>query len=108
MKRSFGWIRRLPSRKYQASFPHPARSEARVNAPSTFTHRSDAETWLGMQERAIAMGVRVSPEEEEARRPKVHTLQEVYDRFLTQRPQPLALSTITGYEQDWRLRILPH
>ncbi len=106
--RRFGSVRRLPSKRYQATFSRPDGTGDRVSAPSTFTHKSDAETWLKLQERAIELGVWVSPEEEEARRPTIHTLQEVYDRFLTQRPQPLALSTITGYEQDWRLRILPH
>ena len=27
---------------------------------------------------------------------------------MAQRPRPLALSTLTAYEQDWRLRIVPH
>ncbi|WP_139651010.1 hypothetical protein [Tessaracoccus massiliensis] len=79
-----------------------------MKAPVTFTHKSDAEHWLRLQERAIERGEWLSPEEEEARRPKLHTLQETFDRFLTQRPRTLALSTVTGYEQDWRLRIVPH
>lgn len=106
--RRFGYIRRLPSKRYQASFTHPDNPGRRVVAPTTFTHRSDADHWLGAQERAIERGEWLAPEEVEARRPKVRTLQETYDRFLAQRPRPLALSTLTAYEQDWRLRIVPH
>ncbi|MBB1483059.1 hypothetical protein H5392_04185 [Tessaracoccus sp. MC1865] len=79
-----------------------------MTAPTTFTHKSDAEHWLLMQERAIERGEWRSPEEVEASLPVVHTLQETYERFLAQRPRPLALSTATAYEQDWRLRIVPH
>lgn len=107
--RRFGSIRRLPSKRYQASFEHPdLEGRKRVKAPVTFTHKSDAESWLRQQERAIERGEWLSPEEKEARRPQIHTLQETYDRFLAQRPRPLALSTMTSYEQDWRLRIVPH
>ena len=76
-------------------------------APITFTHKSDAEHWLRLQQRAIERGEWPSPEEEAAQRPELHTLQETYERFLAQRPRPLALSTLTAYEQDWRLRIVP-
>lgn len=108
MRRGFGWVRKLPSNRYQASFPHPLTPGERIKAPSTFSHKGDAEHWLRMQERAIERGEWLSPEEVEARRPKVRTLLETYDRFLAQRPRPLALSTLTAYEQDWRLRIVPH
>lgn len=108
MRRGFGWVRKLPSDWYQASFPHPLTPGERIKAPSTFSHKGDAEHWLRMQERAIERGEWLSPEEVEARRPKVRTLQETYGRFLAQRPRPLALSTLTAYEQDWRLRIVPH
>ncbi|GAA4892109.1 hypothetical protein GCM10025789_06350 [Tessaracoccus lubricantis] len=79
-----------------------------MTAPTTFTHKSDAEHWLLMQGRAIERGEWRSPEEVEASLPVVHTLQETYERFLAQRPRLLALSTATAYEQDWRLRIVPH
>ena len=106
--RRFGLVRKLPSQRYQASFVHPHDRGRRVTAPVTFSHKSDAEHWLRMQERAIERGEWLAPEEVEARRPTLRTLQETYDRFLAQRPRPLALSTLTAYEQDWRLRIVPH
>lgn len=43
-KRSFGTIRRLPSKRYQASYIGP--DMARHNAPGTFTARADAEGWI--------------------------------------------------------------
>lgn len=105
--RRFGSIKRLPSGRYRASFVHPHDSTRRVAAPITFTHKGDAEHWLRLQQRAVERGEWRSPEEE-VRRPQQRTLQETYDRFLAQRPRPLALSTLTAYEQDWRLRIVPH
>lgn len=106
--RRFGSVKRLPSQRYRASFVHPHDSARRVAAPITFTHKGDAEHWLRLQQIAIERGEWLSPEEVEARGPQLRTLQEVYERFLTQRPRPLALSTKTAYEQDWRLRIVPH
>ncbi len=105
--RQFGSTKRLPSQRYRASFVHPHDSTRSVAAPITFTHKSDAEHWLRLQQRAIERGEWLSPEEEAAQRPELHTLQETYERFLAQRPRPLALSTLTAYEQDWRLQIVP-
>lgn len=50
-KRSFGTIRRLPSKRYQASYVGP--DLARHNAPETFTSKMDAEGWLTMERRLI-------------------------------------------------------
>jgi integrase len=43
-RRSFGWIRKLPSRRYQASYIGP--DLGRHSAPDTFETRMDAEGWL--------------------------------------------------------------
>jgi hypothetical protein len=43
-KRSFGTIRRLPSKRYQASYVGP--DLARHSAPGTSTSKVDAEGWL--------------------------------------------------------------
>lgn len=56
-----------------------------------FSHRADVGHWLIVQQRAIERGEWRSPEEGEAQRPKLRTLQGTYDRFLRQRTQPLAL-----------------
>lgn len=50
-KRSFGTIRRLPSKRYQASYIGP--DMARHNAPGTFTARADAEGWIALERRLI-------------------------------------------------------
>jgi integrase len=50
-KRSFGNIRRLPSKRYQVRFTAPDGSY--VKAPRTFAARIDAEAWLVNQRRAI-------------------------------------------------------
>ena len=43
-RRGFGAIRRLPSRRYQASYVGP--DTRRYKAPATFETREDAEAWL--------------------------------------------------------------
>ena len=50
-KRSFGTIRRLPSKRYQASYVGP--DLARHNAPGTFTSKADAEAWVALERRLI-------------------------------------------------------
>ena len=46
-KRSFGAIRRLPSKRYQASYIGP--DLARHVAPETFTAKIDAEGWIAAE-----------------------------------------------------------
>ena len=45
--RGFGFVRRLPSKRWQASYVGP--DLARHVAPSTFTSKADAEGWLGAE-----------------------------------------------------------
>lgn len=58
-RRSFGYIRRLPSKRYQASYTGPDMD--RHNAPITFTGAGDAEAWLVDERRLIEAGVWKSP-----------------------------------------------
>jgi integrase len=53
-RRSFGAVRKLPSGRYQASYLDP--HGTRVNAPSTFTAKTDADAWLAVQRAAIETG----------------------------------------------------
>jgi len=53
-RRSFGAIRRLPSKRYQASYAGP--DLQRHTAPITFTSAADAETWLVDERRLIESG----------------------------------------------------
>lgn len=53
-RRGFGHLRRLPSRRYQASYLGP--DGDRHIAPTTFQTKGDAEAWLSMQSAAITEG----------------------------------------------------
>src|SRR6476660_328397 len=57
--RSWGRIRRLPSKRYQANYVGP--DLVRQNAPTTFTTKMDAEAWLHAERRYIEMGSWVAP-----------------------------------------------
>jgi integrase len=57
--RSWGRIRRLPSKRYQANYVGP--DLVRHNAPSTFTTKMDAEAWLYAERRSIERGAWVAP-----------------------------------------------
>ena len=60
-KRSFGGIRKLPSRRWQANFTAP---DGRIyNAPTTFETKQDAEAWLVDRRREIARNVWAPPTE---------------------------------------------
>lgn len=54
-RRRFGYVRKLPSGRWQASFIGP--SGVRQNAPQTFRTRTDANRWLSAVEADISRGV---------------------------------------------------
>jgi hypothetical protein len=58
-KRGFGRIRRLSSKRYQASFVGP--DLVRHPAPTTFQTRGDAEGWLAREQRLIGTGTWTPP-----------------------------------------------
>ena len=53
-RRGFGYIRRLPSKRYQASYIGP--DLARHSAPNTFESKIDAESWLASERLLITLG----------------------------------------------------
>ena len=53
-RRRFGYVRKLPSGRYQASFIGP--SGLRQTAPSTFRTKTDADRWLAAAEADIVRG----------------------------------------------------
>ncbi|WP_246136718.1 tyrosine-type recombinase/integrase [Leekyejoonella antrihumi] len=53
-RRSFGTLRRLPSRRYQAGYLGP--DGRRHVAPTTFQTKGDAEAWLSLQLAAMTEG----------------------------------------------------
>lgn len=104
-RRGWGNISKLPSGRHRARYVGP---DGKLhNAPTTYTRRSDAAAWLDKERELIDRGTWTPPE---GRGPAwtVHTLHETYRRFIEQRNTPLALSTLDGYEREWRLRIEPH
>jgi len=78
-RRGFGYIRRLPSGRFHASYVGP--DTKRHNAPSTFQTRGDAEGWLNNRRNEIRDGEWVPGR---AKRASV-TLGEFADRWLEQR-----------------------
>ena len=53
-RRSFGHIRKLPSKRFQASYA--AGAGQRVNAPHTFLTKTDANAWLSSEETRLRRG----------------------------------------------------
>jgi integrase len=52
-RRGWGWIRRLPSKRFQASYIGP--DLVRHKAPTTFSTRMDAEGWMSNERRKIEL-----------------------------------------------------
>lgn len=112
MRRQFGWIRRLPSKRYQATYVGP--DGTRHRAHSTFVRKSDAEAWLNAEERAIDEGSWTPPDR---RRPNQLTasgpitLEEYAGanirRRATRGRRPLKESTVGSYLQTLRLAVFP-
>ncbi len=53
-RRSFGYIRKLPSKKFQASYV--GLRGTRINAPFTFLTKGDASAWLASEETKLSKG----------------------------------------------------
>jgi hypothetical protein len=53
-RRRFGYVRKLPSGRFQASFVGP--SGLRQSAPGTFKTKTDADRWLAAAEADISRG----------------------------------------------------
>lgn len=98
-RRRFGSIRRLPSKRYQASYVGP--DLARHTAPTTFEAREDAEAWLTARRREVERGDWRPPSRE---RPQ--TLRDYADRWLAER-DGLRPRTRTHYRWLLDSRILP-
>lgn len=58
-RRTFGYVRKLPSKKFQASYI--GADSNRYNAPYTFNTKSDANSWLAVEESALRKGTWTDP-----------------------------------------------
>lgn len=95
--RSFGYIRKLKSGRYQASYLAP--DKTRKYAPNTFTVLKDANAWLSRQQSSLERGTWVDV-------PKVVvkenlTPSNIFEEYvasrITKRGQPLSGNTVVHY-----------
>lgn len=97
---TFGSVRRLPSKRWQARYSAPDLS--RHSAPLTFDTRTDAEAWLAVRRSEIIQGTWRPPA---ARVDDAPTLGSYSVRWLSDRE--LKPTTRELYERLLRVRILP-
>lgn len=109
-RRGFGYVRRLPSKRYQASYVGP--DGARYAAPDTFEAQSDAEAWLAAERRLISDGT-WAPPKERARRTgtRAATVAEHAEAWLgraqERRRRPLRPTTAAHYRRILERFIIP-
>lgn len=102
--RGWGWIRRLPSGRLQASYIGP--DTIRHTAPKTFTARMDAEHWLSNERRLIERDEWTPPRERAAeRKARAITVGEYADRWIEHRN--VKPRTRSMYNDLLRLHIKP-
>ena len=95
-RRSWGWMRRLESRRWQASYIGP--DLLRHYAPGTYGERMDAEHWLSDERRLVDQGIWTPPKQRAAQR-KAHkvTLAEYAQTWIEHRK--IKPSTRTEYKR---------
>ncbi|OCB38764.1 integrase [Mycobacterium malmoense] len=85
-RRGWGWLRRLPSGRWHASYIDPHNGVTRHNAPRTYTEKIDAEGWLSAERRLIELGTWTPPAQRAAeRKAQVLTLADYGDRWIKER-----------------------
>ena len=99
-RRAFGYLRGLPSGRYQASYIAP--DGLRYTAPHTFDTKGDAEGWLAVESRRISLDAWTPPAE---RRVALQTFGEYAERWLADRP--LKPRTADHYRSLLDRQILP-
>ena len=104
-RRGFGALRRLPSKRWQASYTGP--DLQRHTAPHTFTSKGDAEAWLGQEWALANRDDWVAPKRraEVAKRLAPPTFDEYARQWLADRP--LKPRTREGYEHLLRRYLEP-
>lgn len=102
-RRAFGHIRRLPSKRWQASYIGP--DLARHTAPRTFQAKVDAEAWLISQDRAIGRNEWKPPARSALPAPAPLTVGKYSDAWLVRRE--LKPRTRTHYRSILDRLILP-
>ena len=98
-RRGFGAIRRLPSKRYQASYQGP--DMCRYVAPTTFENRMDAEAWLIAERRLADRDDWTPPAMRAAARRAAPTLREYAPGAMSRRRvrgEPLRPRTLKLYD----------
>ena len=100
-RRGFGYVRKLPSGRWQASYLGP--DLVRRTAPHTFDAKADAEGWLGRRREEVVSGEWQPPVKVE----RVAAL--TFDAYATQwlRERALKPRTREGYEHLLGRYLLP-
>lgn len=102
--RGWGHIRKLPSKRFQASYVGP--DLLRHKAPMTFSVRMDAEGWLSTERRKIELDAWVPPARaREQAKAKTITLADYAQKWVTERN--VKARTRSGYNDLLRLHIKP-
>ncbi len=93
-RRGFGFIRKLPSKRWQASYVGP--DGVRYTGPSTFDTKADAEGWLARERALMSAETWASPNvRAAARRRTQSSFREFAESWLVERP--LKPRTVEGY-----------
>lgn len=88
-RRGWGRIRQLPNRskRYQANYAWPPNTDARHNAPTTFSTRALAEQWLANERRLIERGEWSPPKQRMHREVvRAQTFGDYAEQWVAQRP----------------------
>lgn len=109
-RRGFGYIRRLPSRNYHASYTGP--DGARHNAPTTYSTTGDAEQWLNAERLLIERDEWTAPaERSKTKHAASDTLRDYAPTWLAKHRrsdgEPLKARTAAHYRNLLDARILP-
>ncbi|MCV7222957.1 tyrosine-type recombinase/integrase [Mycolicibacterium elephantis] len=103
-RRGWGWVRRLPSKRYQASYIGP--DLVRHKAPTTFSTRMDAEGWLARERRSIELETWEPPAQRAAEVvAQAITVGEYAERWIDNRN--IKPRTRSAYRDTLRLHIRP-
>ncbi len=104
-RRGWGWIRKLPSGRWHASYIGP--DLARHNAPTTFTARMDAEAWLAVERRLIERGEWTAPNvRAAAQTARGISVADYLGRWIAQRAN-ISDGTRYSYTNNLRVHIAP-
>ena len=108
-RRGFGTLRKLPSKRWQASYIGP--DQERHTGPTTFTATGDAEEWLNAERKLVESGAWTSPAAREAAaKAKAERDTLTLDDFVTRLWMPtldLRPATARDYESLLRNHIRP-